>query len=291
MAYTELHGGIQYHHKTARLAKLLKVNPREALGIRVALYAWAIDNRPGGIIEADLIPFACMWDTDEKPLMDALLQAGIIDPKEGPAHKIHDWEDYTKGYHKRRLDADRMSKLRTGTHEPVAKCSATVALQSPSVALQSPTVAVNGAERSGAERNGESTAVAEAPAAPPRFTGATSEDEIKRQLFDVAKRQKIAGRPDTLSTYLDAWASRLGGPGALLERLSHVNIRGKTIMEIQDMWFPKVPSKPAPLAQNGMSADAPKCGTCNDKKTIPVEWKDGKPVMGPCTSCTRRRTG
>lgn len=281
MAYTELHGGIQYHHKTSRLGKLLGVSVREALGIRVALYAWAIDNRPGGMVEADLVPFACMWDEDESKLMEALLQAGIIDPKEGAAHKIHDWEEYTRNYRKAREDAERL-KARHAKPSTVLPVALPVAVP---VALP-----VRREEKRGEEQKREEDGGgADAPARGPRFTGATSEDEVKRQLFDVAKRQKIAGRLDTLSTYLDAWASRLGGPGALLERLSHVNVRGKTIMEIQDMWFPKVPSKPAPMAQNGLNVKAAKCGTCHDTGKTEVGVQDGKPVLGPC-SCTRKRS-
>lgn len=110
MAYVEWHGGISDHHKTAWLRDFLKVNIREAVGVRGCLYEWAIVNRPGGYIERELLSFACKWDGDKALLERSLLDAKLLDAVDETRVYIHDWPEYTRGYRKARKDATRKKR-------------------------------------------------------------------------------------------------------------------------------------------------------------------------------------
>lgn len=126
MAYVELHGAIRHHYKTNRLMKTLKVSRREAVGIVCTLSSWAIDNRPGGVIEVALIPDAIEWDGEGKVLIDALVDAeavnqglsGWLDDLGEGRVKVHDWEAITRGYRKAKEDAaERTRKARIARGE------------------------------------------------------------------------------------------------------------------------------------------------------------------------------
>lgn len=114
-------------------------------------------------------------------------------------------------------------------------------------------------------------------------------DETLRQLFALARKQKVAATDETLRNRLDAWVARLGAD-VVHAKLMEPTTVGRTVNELQDQWFPKVvPPKPEQPAQNGMRANAARCGVCDDKKVIRMA-PDGKGgwVMGPC-SCQRKR--
>lgn len=166
MAYAEWHGSIIKHHKTVWLSEYLKVNRREAIGIRGALIGWAIDNRPGGYIEIELLKFACEWDGDLPALQKALLDAKLVDDCGDGRVFIHDWPEYTRGYRKVKKDAARIKRKRAVEARTKRDGSATVA-------RQKPTVAGNRTEQNREEQNvqnrderSDATAEATAPAAP-----------------------------------------------------------------------------------------------------------------------------
>ena len=275
MAYVEWHSGIQHHHKTERLAKLLGVNIREAVGIRGCLYAWIIENRPSGIIEIDLVPFACKWDGDDKALIHALETCGLLDKSDiAKSLQIHDWQDYTKGYRKVQADIERQ-KHKNG--EAIARVSRD----------NSATIAGNGAEQSGTEQNGVVVPVGEAVTSKPTTsTPINPKDEQVRLIFQRSEKLHLRNNSNTVRKWIEAHV--YGGKAAKLNDLfASDQCQGMSIIEIDSRWFAIQTFKTQP-AQNGMNGNAPKCGVCADTGKVPVGVKDGVPELGPC-SCIRRK--
>ena len=120
MAWIEWHHSIRHHHKTDKLASLLKIEPYAALGLRGALYAWAIDERPGGVFERDLVAIACRWAGDLQQLVVALLESKLIDPYGDDKVRIHDWPAYTCHYRKAKKDATRKASEYRAKHPKVS---------------------------------------------------------------------------------------------------------------------------------------------------------------------------
>lgn len=121
----------------------------------------------------------------------------------------------------------------------------------------------------------------EAPKVKPSKPVLTPQDEQLRQLFQLAKRQSIAAKDDTLRAYLIAWMRREGA-GKLEERLMDPFVVGKTVIEIQEWMFPKFPQKKLAPAPKSF-----KCAVCNDSGKVVGGFLDGAPVMNDC-SCRRR---
>lgn len=105
------------------------------------------------------------------------------------------------------------------------------------------------------------------------------QDEILRQLFMLAKNQKIAAVDATLRARLDSWVDRLGAQ-EVQARLMDKSVRGRTVNEIHDLWFPKVPQKALSPAPKSF-----RCGTCSDTGKL-VDPRGNS--TSPC-SCARRR--
>lgn len=142
MPYVEWHSSIRHHWKTDHLMRLLGVKRYTALGIVGALSAWAIEFRPGGIVEPQLVPIAVDWDfslNDGGPLVEALVASGWLDRLPDGKLKIHAWDDITKGYRKVLADVRRRQE---------GNGRATVALQSRG---NSAATAGRGEERRGEE--------------------------------------------------------------------------------------------------------------------------------------------
>lgn len=176
MPYIEWHHSIRHHHKTDHLAELLKIEPYAALGIRGALYAWAVDERPGGIIERELLATAARFPRNKRATLEAaLLESKLIDSVDEKTVQIHDWQDFTRGYRKSKADIER----RRG--------SATVAQQTRD---KSATVAVSGSDLNGTERSSEApTAVFGKPPLAPKKDGGRSGNGHIRGLMPKSKRQ------------------------------------------------------------------------------------------------------
>jgi hypothetical protein len=175
MPYIEWHHSIRHHHKTDHLAELLKIEPYAALGLRGCLYAWAIDERPGGIIERDLLAVAARWPRNKRATLEAaLIESKLIDSVDDKTVQIHDWQDYTRGYRKSKADIER----RRNASQP-SNGSATVAQQTRD---NSATVAVSGTDQNGTERSSEAVPSALGPPPPPKT-------EEKSRVWEVKKRQ------------------------------------------------------------------------------------------------------
>ena len=95
MAWIESHQSLLTHRKTIRAATLLKVNRYQLIGHLHALWWWALDNAPDGVLAeltAEEIAEATGWPTKRgAELVQALVEAGFIDVE--PA-RLHDWMDY-----------------------------------------------------------------------------------------------------------------------------------------------------------------------------------------------------
>lgn len=115
MAYVEWHDTMRNHPKTDALMLFLGIRRREAVGIIGCLSSWAIQYRPGGVIERDYIAVAIEWEGDSEKLVRELLHAHWLDEIDSEMVAIHDWKDITRGYRKARADATRKRRKRRET--------------------------------------------------------------------------------------------------------------------------------------------------------------------------------
>lgn len=93
MAWIELHQNLPAHRKVKKLKRLLKIKTPQAVGHLAMLWLWAVDNTPDGDLSAldpEDIAEACEWPKDAEQFVQALTEAGFIDPDA----KLHDWSDY-----------------------------------------------------------------------------------------------------------------------------------------------------------------------------------------------------
>ena len=95
MAWLEVHQSLFTHRKTYALADLLGLPEVHTVGHLVALWSWAIDNAPDGIIAASprTIGKAAQWPGAYDTFVDALVEVGFLD-RDGETLAIHDWDDY-----------------------------------------------------------------------------------------------------------------------------------------------------------------------------------------------------
>lgn len=93
MAWIELHQNLPAHRKVKKLKRLLKIKTPQAVGHLAMLWLWAVDNTPDGDLSAldpEDIAEACEWPKDAEQFVQALTEAGFVDPDA----KLHDWSDY-----------------------------------------------------------------------------------------------------------------------------------------------------------------------------------------------------
>ena len=97
MAWFECHQTMARHPKTLRLARLLKVDRRYAVGLLVDLFSWGLDVAGSdgtlpGVCAEDI---AAALDLGKKgdTAVAALHDAGYLE-WDGSTWKIHDWSDY-----------------------------------------------------------------------------------------------------------------------------------------------------------------------------------------------------
>lgn len=123
MAWIKVFQEMPRHRKTLKLAGLLGLDRRSAIGLLVDLWTWALDNATkdgslGEMTEQD-IAMALDWPTTSKKtekLMDALMQSGFLESVQDGArvtYVLHDWYDYTgKLNDKRAKNRERMRDSR-----------------------------------------------------------------------------------------------------------------------------------------------------------------------------------
>lgn len=97
MAWIEVHQALLTHRKTLRLARLLQLDTFAVVGRLMALWCWALDNAPDGVVDAedrDLLADVMGWESGEAHVLcDALVVAGFLE-SDGLLYVIHDWQDY-----------------------------------------------------------------------------------------------------------------------------------------------------------------------------------------------------
>lgn len=118
MAWIELHQSLFTHRKTMAAADALDIPEVYVVAHLAALWTWALDNAPNGVIDASprILARACQWNGDATQLIDALLLSGFL--VKGDAEReyvIHDWHDYAgKLIERRQANAERMKRARSG---------------------------------------------------------------------------------------------------------------------------------------------------------------------------------
>lgn len=117
MAWYEAHQTLAKHPKTLKLASLLKVERRYAVGLLHDLFSWALDSakKDGTLPGIGSMEIAAALDFMGKKgesVVNALVESGYIEDADG-TYKIHDWYDYAgKLIDKRENDKRRKNEWR-----------------------------------------------------------------------------------------------------------------------------------------------------------------------------------
>lgn len=118
MAWYEAHQTMTRHPKTLKLARLLKVDRRYAVGLLHDLFSWALDvagkyGELPGMTDEDIAAALDMPGKKGVQTVAALVESGYLE-WDGEAYSIHDWYDYAgKLMDKREADKERMRKKRS----------------------------------------------------------------------------------------------------------------------------------------------------------------------------------
>lgn len=122
MPWIKSHSELLAHPKTKRAARSLGVSIIAMVGHLHALWWWAMEYAPDGLISAydpEDIADAVMWDGNPEDFLNALLECGarccpgFLERNENGDIVIHDWEEHCgKDYEKRQKDAEKMKRYR-----------------------------------------------------------------------------------------------------------------------------------------------------------------------------------
>ena len=206
MPYVEWHDTVRNHYKTDALMLALKINRREAVGIIGCLSSWAIQFRPGGLIERALIAVAVEWTDDPEKLVNSLIKAGWLD-RQGPKVAIHDWKEITRGYRKARKDAARRSRDRSAATERLPPRS----------------------DPKGSERN-------ELKGEEEKGVSPLASSDVRSRLAEAIVTAKIPNKAETVSRYAEAWVAQKGAD-EVVRILLLPESRGRDVIAIQDAHF------------------------------------------------------
>ncbi len=99
MAWFEAHDTMAKHPKTLKLARLLHVDRRYAVGLLHDLFSWGLyaADKNGLLTGLSATDIGAALDLSPKKGLEAvaaLAEAGYLD-KTGEEYAIHDWYDYT----------------------------------------------------------------------------------------------------------------------------------------------------------------------------------------------------
>ena len=109
----EAHDSMAKHPKTLKLARLLKVKRREAVGLLHDLFSWALYaadkyGRLNGLERGDIAAALEMTGKAGDRTVDALVDAGYLELSDG-LYSVHDWYDYAGKFSDER-ERDRARK-------------------------------------------------------------------------------------------------------------------------------------------------------------------------------------
>jgi DNA-binding IclR family transcriptional regulator len=120
MPWFEAHDTMARHPKTLKLARLLGVDRRYAVGLLHDLFSWGLyaatkDGTLPGLAPADIAQ-AMDWPVKKTDtLVGALLEAGYLEKNGEGVYTIHDWYDYAgKLFERREKDREKMKRYREG---------------------------------------------------------------------------------------------------------------------------------------------------------------------------------
>ncbi|MBO7669052.1 MAG: hypothetical protein J6S60_00550 [Oscillospiraceae bacterium] len=122
MAWYEAHQTMAKHPKTLKLARLLKVDRRYAVGLLHDLFSWALDCAKSdgelpGMADEDIAAALDFTGKKGGAVVSALIESGYLECDNG-VFKIHDWHDYSgKLSAKREADRDKMRRYRAQKNE------------------------------------------------------------------------------------------------------------------------------------------------------------------------------
>lgn len=96
MTWIKIDTALPAHRKVFALGDELRLSNPTVVGHLVALWGWALDNAPTGVITGirpRALAAAAQFDGDPDDFLAALIAAGFID-RVGDQLTIHDWQEY-----------------------------------------------------------------------------------------------------------------------------------------------------------------------------------------------------
>lgn len=147
MAWIELHQSLFTHRKTIDAAARLDLPEVYIVGHIAAIWTWALDNAPNGVIRAAsrVIERVAQWPGEKGALVATLVAVGFLreaEPEE--AYEIHDWHEYAgRLIERREKNAERMKSARSASLQPEKThvqrtCSARTGATVPNRTIPSP---------------------------------------------------------------------------------------------------------------------------------------------------------
>lgn len=115
MAHIELHDTLADHPKLFRFARALRIEAVVATGHLTTLWMWAIRYRPGGDLtglSAEEIAAAARWGGNAVRFLNVAIESRFLDHDDEGA-RLHDWEEYTRGYKRAVADRERIARRRS----------------------------------------------------------------------------------------------------------------------------------------------------------------------------------
>ena len=115
MAWIELHQSLFTHRKTMQAAETLDLPEVYVVAHLAALWTWALDNAPDGVLPRSprIVAKAAQWTGEPNMLLNALFDVGFLVPGDDGETLIHDWDNYAgKLVAHRKANADKQKAWR-----------------------------------------------------------------------------------------------------------------------------------------------------------------------------------
>lgn len=268
------------HPKTLKLIALLKKPEADVYPIR--LWAWAAEYARDGVVVggAAQVELAVRWRGLPGRLHGALVEAGFLE-KDGLT--IHGWKERTG--RAILIYEQKKRKQRERYAQSVGILPAECTTNSPYPGNsgypgqdRQDTPPASAGVLDGLAHALTQTAIVPTPKKPPASSNLG-------RLLKLAQRAKLAAKLDSLRVHLEAWVAR-SDYTRVEQILMDPWTRGKTIIEIQEHFFPRPPKLPS----NGQAAFVPSvsaCRMCGGSQTIAGDVVDGKIVLTPCRHCVK----
>lgn len=147
MPWFEAHDTMGKHPKTLKLAEVLKIKRREAVGLLHDLFAWGLyaaqtDGELAGMTEYQVgLALDCETKKAAQKVVSGLLESGYLERDERGIYYIHDWYDYAGRYceerdrNREKMKAYRQKKKAEKNATKSDSCNGNVTVTQP---LQTP---------------------------------------------------------------------------------------------------------------------------------------------------------